>query len=311
MSNETSSTHHPASSNDATSGASALSNGTEGLQASDATVPPTSPAADEPLTLGKMSSARQRFRALWSQKRSRTLLCILGAGVGIGLSAGTYAWFQLGEGEEVVNAVKEPTNQERFDQQFTQLSKPEEVIARLDAFKITDDMLRKLTTLPKLTTVQVDAESVSASTLEALATMPALEQLHLRGAKIDDDGLRQLGKSKTIWLLNLTECDVSPEAIESLAQMPELRQLRLGIKHGDNRHGRAVATLSRLRAIHLIGVAVTDEGLRPLAQMPQLESLYLDETAVTESGWTWLFQENPQLHVHVNQKHHDRDPQKH
>jgi hypothetical protein len=112
-------------------------------------------------------------------------------------------------------------------------------------------------------------------------------------------------------LLNLPICKVTPKAIEELGDMAALRQLRLGIKSGDNRHGRAVATLSRLRSVHLIGVSVTDEGLRPLSQMPQLESLYLDDTAVTDTGWTWLFKENPQLHVHVNQKHHDRDPQKH
>ena len=93
--------------------------------------------------------------------------------------------------------------------------------------------------------------------------------------------------------------------------MPALRNLRLGIKDGNNRHGRAVATLSRLRTVHLIRVAITDEGLQALAKMPQLESLYLDDSSITDAGWTWLFEENPQLHVHINQKHHDRDPQKH
>jgi hypothetical protein len=45
--------------------------------------------------------------------------------------------------------------------------------------------------------------------------------------------------------------------------------------------------------------------------MPNLQSLYLDDSLVTETGWEWLFEEVPNLHVHVNQQHHDRDPQAH
>jgi hypothetical protein len=74
---------------------------------------------------------------------------------------------------------------------------------------------------------------------------------------------------------------------------------------------REIATLPSLRVIHLIGVPVTDEGLKTLAEMPYLESLYLDDCAVTEAGWDWLFREHPHLHVHVNQAHHDRDPKRH
>ena len=133
----------------------------------------------------------------------------------------------------------------------------------------------------------------------------------MRGVAINDAVLTQIATSPTIWLLNLPNAEVSPEAIENLATMPALRQLRLGIQTGDNRHGRAVSTLTRLRSVHLIGVYVTDEVLQLLAKMPQLESLYLDDTAVTEAGWTWLFQNSPHLHVHINQKHHDRDPHIH
>jgi len=32
---------------------------------------------------------------------------------------------------------------------------------------------------------------------------------------------------------------------------------------------------------------------------------------VTDEGWDWLFQNKSHLHVHIDQKHHDRDPQKH
>ena len=74
---------------------------------------------------------------------------------------------------------------------------------------------------------------------------------------------------------------------------------------------RAVATLSPLRVVHLINVPVTDEGLKELSKLPHLESLYLDGPRVTEAGWEWLFENHPELHVHINQRHHDRDPRHH
>ena len=73
----------------------------------------------------------------------------------------------------------------------------------------------------------------------------------------------------------------------------------------------ALTQIRSLRGIHLIGVPITDEGLKKIAAMPYLESLYLDDSAVTEAGWAWLFREHPHLHVHIDQYHHDRDPKAH
>jgi len=209
------------------------------------------------------------------------------------------------------DAESPPTNSELFAAAFARLRKPDETAAILDGLKIDDDMLARLTTLEQLDVINVNTESISPSTIKKLAAMPKLGQLHLRGVTIDDAMLRELENSESIWLLNIPTTDVSPAAIKSLDTMKLLRSLRIGIAGGDNRHGRAIATLQRLRTVHMIGIAVSDEGLQPLAHMPQLESLYLDDTAVTDAGWDWLFRESPHLHVHIDQKHHDRDPQKH
>jgi len=204
-----------------------------------------------------------------------------------------------------------PSAAEQFEEQLASLLKSNESVVRIDAFTIDDAMLQKLTSLDRLNTIQVEADSVSLDTIVAIAKMPKLEQLHIRKAAINDEMFAALAESSTIWLLNFPNAKVSPAGIECLAKMPSLRQLRLGINDGDNRHGRAVATLSGLRAVHLIRVAVTDEGLHSLVKMPYLESLYLDDSSITDAGWTWLIEKSPQLHVHVNQKHHDRDPQNH
>jgi len=258
-----------------------------------------------------VNTPKSRLAGLLKMARVRPRRSAIFVGIGLMLVVAGYALFFRHPDEEDVAVKHEPTVSERFQLQLDELLKSQEAVARLDALTINDEMLSKLCAIERLTTIQVDTESVSMETIKKLASMPLLEQLHLRGAEITDEMVAELAKSKTIWLLNLPNTKLTPEGIERLAEMPVLRQLRLGIIDGDNRHGRSVSKIARLRAIHLIGVGVTDEGLRSIAHMPNLESLYLDDAAVTDTGWLWLFQENPQLHVHVNQLHHDRDPNKH
>jgi hypothetical protein len=60
----------------------------------------------------------------------------------------------------------------------------------------------------------------------------------------------------------------------------------------------------------LIGVPITDQGLTHLDSMQQLESLYIDDALVTDEGLERLFRVRPGLHLHINQQHSDRDPNK-
>jgi hypothetical protein len=252
----------------------------------------------------------QRPWAWGRRKRSRRQwIALIGVFGVVVVGLGWWAFRQNGT-EEMAESLPSPPS-ERFAEIVKALASSAETEVRIDDFKLDDAMLKQLVAIDRLTILQVDCEEVSTEALSRLAKMPKLEQLHLRGIKIDDERLAILSSSETIWLLNLPDADITPESIQKLDTMPALRNLRLGIEGGDNRHGRAVSTLTRLRAVHLIGVGVTDEGLQALARMPLLESLYLDGAAVTELGWSWLFQNNPQLHVHINQKHHDNDPQKH
>jgi hypothetical protein len=74
---------------------------------------------------------------------------------------------------------------------------------------------------------------------------------------------------------------------------------------------RAVATLPGLRSLHLIDVPIGDEGLGVLAGLPGLWNLHLDGAGVSNEAWGKYFQKRPKVHVHVDQAHHDRDPNSH
>ena len=144
-----------------------------------------------------------------------------------------------------------------------------------------------------------------------IAKLPKLRHLRLRLSPIGDVGFQELSSCEALWFLNLPHAACTSEGVASLKSLTKLRQLRLGSKNLDNQVANALTQIRSLRGIHLIGVPITDEGLKKIAVMPYLESLYLDDSAVTEAGWAWLFREHPHLHVHIDQYHHDRDSQAH
>ncbi|MFM7843031.1 MAG: hypothetical protein ACKPEY_02215, partial [Planctomycetota bacterium] len=63
--------------------------------------------------------------------------------------------------------------------------------------------------------------------------------------------------------------------------------------------------------LHLIQVPITDAGLEHLQAATQLQSLYLDEAQVTDAGVERLLKHLPRLHLHLDQRHSDRDPNRH
>ncbi|MCC9658155.1 adenylate cyclase [Rhodopirellula halodulae] len=169
----------------------------------------------------------------------------------------------------------------------------------------------QITELPMLETVLIDEGVITDKGMETIAEIPELRHVRLRLSPITDAGLEPLLKCETLWFLNLPHSKLTEEGVRSLSKLPKLRQLRLGSTLLGNEVCRALLEVKSLRGIHLIGVPVSDEGLKVLVELPHLESLYLDDSGITETGWDWLFQNHPQLHVHINQRHHDRDPQYH
>ncbi|MEM6470700.1 MAG: hypothetical protein AAF802_14170 [Planctomycetota bacterium] len=149
---------------------------------------------------------------------------------------------------------------------------------------------------------------VSDVSMGLIAKLPHLRHLRLRRSAISDDGLRELATCRTLQILNLPHADLSDRGLASLRDLPELRLLRLGGDRLTRNAADEIARLESLRQLHLIGVPIDDRGLRKLADLPKLQSLYLDGSAVSEAGWDWLFETHPDLHVHVNATHLDRDP---
>ncbi len=181
----------------------------------------------------------------------------------------------------------------------------------IDRYRVNDEMLSELSRAPTIETMLIDRGEVTDAGAQHIAELTKLRHLRLRQSPIGDEGLEWIAKCDSIWFLNLPQANCTAAGVAKLQTLTELRNLRLGSPKLDNDVCDQIAKIKSLQSIHLIGVPVNDAGLKQLASLPNLESLYLDDSAVSDAGWKWLFQEHPDLHIHIDQNHHDRDRSSH
>ena len=173
-------------------------------------------------------------------------------------------------------------------EQLSALPQPEEVRhLQLISPKIEGEQWQVLTTFRHLAELRAGQGAADDTLMQVLAAMPQLERLNLPNAEFTDQGLA------------------------ALAALPKLELLRFGSKHVTDDGLRSVARLSTLRFLHIMDTPITDRGLMHLHELKQLESLYLDGTRVTDEGIGQLLKALPAVHLHIDQQHDDRDPQRH
>ena len=207
---------------------------------------------------------------------------------------------------------------QRFSEKLDEIADGGGKTLEVTEYPVDDDMFRGVERLVDLETVILDQGSVTDRSIAVVSQLSQLRHLRLRLSPITDVGFSQIASCESLWYLNVPHADCTIEGIHQLSKLPALRQLRLGssqMRLGSSQMGNdvvsAIAKIESLRSVHLIGIPVNDEGLKDFAKMSHLQSLYLDDSEVTETGWEWLFENAGHLHVHVNQKHHDRDPDAH
>lgn len=168
------------------------------------------------------------------------------------------------------------------------------------------DALRGLVGLTELIVEEGVADDAMAG---IVATLPDLERLVLRESPLTDEGFRRLADCRQLRDLNIPGAACSAEGVRSLTGLATLRALRLG---GDGLVGHevceAIASIGSLRSLHLIDVPIGDRGLDVLGTLPDLRNLYLDGAGVSDGAWRRYFDGHPDVHVHIDQSHHDRDP---
>lgn len=172
------------------------------------------------------------------------------------------------------------------------------------------DALAGLTTLRILQLDHVDNRLAPADAARLLA-LPGLQHIRLRGVSVDDATIAGMPTTSNLRIVNLPNADLTDAGFAAFERLPHLVQLRLRSPRVSAEGLQALKTFPSLLRLHLIDVPVTDAGLRVFNELPQLQSLYLDGATISDAAYDALFVARPELHLHLNQGHHDRDPHKH
>ena len=150
-----------------------------------------------------------------------------------------------------------------------------------------------------------------------LSRLPRLERLVLRESPLGDEGFRHLAACHTLRDVNIPQARCTLAGLAALAELPRLKNLRLGSSglcpegKGGAELGMTLLQFPSLRSLHLIDVPLGDAGLEGIARYDGLWNLYLDGAGISDEAWERYFTLHPEVHVHVDQAHHDRDPNRH
>ncbi|WP_254506942.1 hypothetical protein [Anatilimnocola floriformis] len=177
---------------------------------------------------------------------------------------------------------------------------------------IGDEELQQLAGLDSLRELLLDKGTMTSAGLAPLAKLPKLEHVRIRGARIDDEGFRALCAIPSLKRINLPQADLTNDGLSAIAQTKQLESLRFGSPRVTDDGVKHISELETIRWLHFIDLPLRDESLRTIGtHFPHLESLYIDGGKFSDAAWDEFFKAKPGLHVHVDQKHHDRDPHGH
>ena len=200
-----------------------------------------------------------------------------------------------------------------LEDQITAVQRGETTRILVEREVLGDDDLVEIAKLAPLVDLLLDNDQ-SQFTLPGvapLAELPQLQHLRIRGRGIDDAALAEIAKLKRLRILNLPRGSFTDAGLAHLAELADLEMFRFGSPAVGDEGMKTIARWPAIRMLHLIDVPITDKGLAELAKIERLQSLYIDGGQITDAGWDALFRDRPRLHVHVNQQHLDRDPNRH
>nr|XP_033494663.1 uncharacterized protein si:ch73-173p19.1 isoform X2 [Epinephelus lanceolatus] len=176
-------------------------------------------------------------------------------------------------------------------------------VPQLRLLSIKHTKVRDVSALAEMSSVQtlnLDGTGVTESSLEHLATHPALSSLSLAGIPVAD-GNQALQIISGLKLTQLTlpgRHSVTDSGLSFLSRLSLLSELDLTDYTQVTDQGVSqLSTMNRLKKLSLSNTQVTDAGLPSLRGLQELQELCLDRTAVTSRGVAELITCLPHLQV--------------
>ncbi len=174
---------------------------------------------------------------------------------------------------------------------------------------LTTDQVKQLQGLSQLRHLKLTGE-VDRSVIDTLPSLSSLQTLYLAQVPVDETDITHLTACQSLDTINLPTADFNDDALAALAQLPRLELLRIGSPRVTAQGFGNLQLSKSLRFLHVIEVPVDEAVLEHVMNIQQLESFYADGANAQSLDWETVFKSRPDLHVHVNQVHDDRDPQR-
>lgn len=159
----------------------------------------------------------------------------------------------------------------------------------LQSSQLVDLDFECLANLPRLTSLVLNGGDLTEARLKSLARMQQLISLQLISTTIADIApLAPLRKLNVLWIIHNPQQFGrrvgEPISLTAFEQFDSVTDLSLSGQQIDDTSVAHIAVMPRLSRLHFANTNLTDAGLRQVAACAGLRSLFLDRTAVTDTG---------------------------
>jgi internalin A len=134
----------------------------------------------------------------------------------------------------------------------------------LDRSRITDEGLKNLPWLPRLTNLSLSNTQVTDAGMEALTKLQNLEVLRLDRTRVKNAGLSIIAELPNLKNLSLWKCVIDDEGVAYLSKLRNLERLSLDETLISDAALKHLAPLSRLRYLSVWRTKVSDAGVNEL-----------------------------------------------
>lgn len=176
---------------------------------------------------------------------------------------------------------------------------------------VTDTQFIDLAEQGELRRLILDQGAITDASAPTLGTLKKLLLIKLRNCPLTDSSASVFRELESLQFLNVPQAEFSVSGLKALAGHPNLRQLRISGTLLNDDACELFNELPELRFLHLIGPKITAVGIEHLTKIEKLQSLYIDDCPAPDADWEVFFKLRPDVHVHLDQHHLDRDPAKH
>lgn len=164
---------------------------------------------------------------------------------------------------------------------------------------ITADGIKSLEKIPNLRVVSFTETYLTDADMPKIACLKSLEELSVSSMmKLKGDGLIHLKALPSLRFLKVANDDLSDQGLKNIAQLKQLKELDMRRCRIDDRRIEIIATMEHLKKLSLMQNEMTDEGILKLRKMKNLRELNLEKCPnVTKAGITKLSAYMPQCNI--------------